>query len=376
MIQDDLAQYRDVFEGFIDRIRGSLDPEGRLTEKHHLESVMAEPDFWNDPKRAERITRQLHIVTGPLTEYETLVRRFQEWQEFVELANAEGDQDLLRQQLKEAEQLAAALRHLELELILRGPYDHEDAILTLHSGAGGTEAQDWVQMLLRMYLRWAERRGFRTQIIDQLPGEEAGLKSVTVEVHGENAFGFLRPERGVHRLVRISPFDASGRRHTSFASVEVVPDIESDEAVEIRPEELRIDTFRASGAGGQHINKTESAVRITHLPTGIVVTCQSERSQHANRETAMRLLRGKLAELKEREWEQKMAEMRGAQAEIGWGSQIRSYVFQPYTVVRDHRTRFEMGNVDAVMDGEIDGFIEAYLQAEARGSLSPEDTGA
>ncbi|AEJ39022.1 peptide chain release factor 2 [Sulfobacillus acidophilus TPY] len=337
---------------------------------------MAEPDFWNDPKRAERITRQLHIVTGPLTEYETLVRRFQEWQEFVELANAEGDQDLLRQQLKEAEQLAAALRHLELELILRGPYDHEDAILTLHSGAGGTEAQDWVQMLLRMYLRWAERRGFRTQIIDQLPGEEAGLKSVTVEVHGENAFGFLRPERGVHRLVRISPFDASGRRHTSFASVEVVPDIESDEAVEIRPEELRIDTFRASGAGGQHINKTESAVRITHLPTGIVVTCQSERSQHANRETAMRLLRGKLAELKEREWEQKMAEMRGAQAEIGWGSQIRSYVFQPYTVVRDHRTRFEMGNVDAVMDGEIDGFIEAYLQAEARGSLSPEDTGA
>lgn len=337
---------------------------------------MAEPDFWNDPKRAERITRQLHIVTGPLTEYETLVRRFQEWQEFVELANAEGDQDLLRQQLKEAEQLAAALRHLELELILRGPYDHEDAILTLHSGAGGTEAQDWVQMLLRMYLRWAERRGFRTQIIDQLPGEEAGLKSVTVEVHGENAFGFLRPERGVHRLVRISPFDASGRRHTSFASVEVVPDIESDDAVEIRPEELRIDTFRASGAGGQHINKTESAVRITHIPTGIVVTCQSERSQHANRETAMRLLRGKLAELKEREWEQKMAEMRGAQAEIGWGSQIRSYVFQPYTVVRDHRTRFEMGNVDAVMDGEIDGFIEAYLQAEARGSLSPEDTGA
>jgi len=337
---------------------------------------MAEPDFWNDPKRAERITRQLHIVTGPLTEYETLVHRFQEWQEFVELANVEGDQDLLRQQLKEAEQLADALRHLELELILRGPYDHEDAILTLHSGAGGTEAQDWVQMLLRMYLRWAERRGFRTQIIDQLPGEEAGLKSVTVEVHGENAFGFLRPERGVHRLVRISPFDASGRRHTSFASVEVVPDIESDDAVEIRPEELRIDTFRASGAGGQHINKTESAVRITHIPTGIVVTCQSERSQHANRETAMRLLRGKLAELKEREWEQKMAEMRGAQAEIGWGSQIRSYVFQPYTVVRDHRTRYEMGNVDAVMDGEIDGFIEAYLQAEARGSLSPEDTGA
>jgi peptide chain release factor 2 len=240
----------------------------------------------------------------------------------------------------------------------------------LHAGAGGTEAQDWVEMLLRMYLRWAERRGFDTRILDQLAGEEAGLKSVSVEMRGTNVFGLLRSERGIHRLVRISPFDASGRRHTSFASVEVIPELEMDENIEIRPEDLRVDTFRASGAGGQHINKTDSAVRITHLPTNIVVGCQSERSQHANRETAMKMLLGKLAEMREREWEEKMAAVRGVQANIGWGSQIRSYVFQPYTIVRDHRTRWQMGNVDAVMDGDLNGFIEAFLQAEARGTLS------
>ncbi len=334
---------------------------------------MAEPDFWADPARAERISKQLRVVAGPLDEFSRLSRSVEEWVDLSQLALLEGDLDLLGNQVKEAESLVRDLRALELTLILQGPYDHESALLTLHAGAGGTEAQDWVEMLLRMYLRWAEKRGFSTRIIDQLPGEEAGLKSVSVEVRGENAFGFLRAERGVHRLVRISPFDASGRRHTSFASVEVVPDIEDDESIEIRPEDLRVDTFRASGAGGQHINKTESAVRITHLPTGIVVSCQSERSQHSNRETAMKMLLGKLAELKEREWEQKMAEVRGIQTDIGWGSQIRSYVFQPYTVVRDHRTRFEMGNVQAVMDGELDGFIEAYLQGEARGSLMPEE---
>lgn len=334
---------------------------------------MSEPDFWADPSRAERISRQLRVVAGPLDEFSRLSRSVDEWLDLAQLASSEGDWDLLRNQAKEAEGLVRDLRALELTLILQGPYDHESALLILHAGAGGTEAQDWVEMLLRMYLRWAERRGYATRIIDQWPGEEAGLKSVSVEVRGENAFGFLRAERGVHRLVRISPFDASGRRHTSFASVEVVPDIEDDESIEIRPDDLRVDTFRASGAGGQHINKTESAVRITHLPTGIVVSCQSERSQHSNRETAMKMLLGKLAEVKEREWEQKMAEVRGIQTDIGWGSQIRSYVFQPYTVVRDHRTRFEMGNVQAVMDGELDGFIEAYLQGEARGSLMPEE---
>ncbi|NMP20989.1 peptide chain release factor 2 [Sulfobacillus harzensis] len=373
MIQDDILQYRESMAELIDRIRGSLDPANRIVEREHLEHLMAEPDFWSDTARAERITKQLRVVSGPLEQFDRLSAKVEDWVELGQLALQEGDAELLRNQVKEAEAILSELRSLELTLILQGPYDHESALLTLHAGAGGTEAQDWVEMLLRMYLRWAEHRGFQTRIIDELPGEEAGLKSVSVEVKGENAFGFLRAERGVHRLVRISPFDASGRRHTSFASVEVVPDIEDDESIEIRPEDLRVDTYRASGAGGQHINKTESAVRITHLPTGIVVSCQSERSQHSNRETAMKMLLGKLAELKEREWEQKMAEVRGIQTDIGWGSQIRSYVFQPYTVVRDHRTRFEVGNVQAVMDGEIDGFIEAYLQGEARGSLTPEE---
>ncbi|MCY0879221.1 MAG: peptide chain release factor 2 [Firmicutes bacterium] len=373
MWQDDLNQYRANINALIDRIRGSLDPEQRLAEKQNLEAIMAEPDFWNDPTRAERVTRQLRVVAGPLERFEELQRKAAEWSDMAVLAAEEQDADLIKVLRSEAARLTADLEQLELTLILQGPYDHESALLSLHAGAGGTEAQDWVSMLLRMYLRWAENRGFKTRIIDQLPGEEAGLKSVTVEVEGENAFGFLRAERGVHRLVRISPFDASGRRHTSFASVEVIPDIEADDTLEIRPEDLRIDTFRASGAGGQHINKTESAVRITHLPTGIVVTCQSERSQHSNRETAMKILRGRLAELKEREWEQKMAEVRGIKTEIGWGSQIRSYVFQPYTIVRDHRTRYEVSNVQAVMDGDIDGFIAAYLQGEARGSLLPEE---
>lgn len=335
---------------------------------------MAEPDFWAEPAKAERISKQLRLVAGPLDRYVALERSVRDWADLVDLAVMESDMGIMKEQAKEADVLLRELRSLELTLILQGPYDHESAIVTLHAGAGGTEAQDWVEMLLRMYLRWAENRAFRTRIIDQLPGEEAGLKSVSVEVSGENAFGFLRSERGVHRLVRISPFDASGRRHTSFASLEVLPDIEADDMMVIRPEDLRVDTFRASGAGGQHINKTDSAVRITHNPTGIVVACQSERSQHSNRETAMKMLRGKLAELQEREWEEKMAQVRGVQADIGWGSQIRSYVFQPYTVVRDHRTRYEMGNVQAVMDGDIDGFIEAYLQGEARGSLMPEET--
>ncbi len=335
---------------------------------------MAAPDFWNHPERARHLTKQLGVLRGPLDDFSRIESAVGDWRELWALARSEseaGSEEALQKSLLEdGQSLLRDLRGLELTLILRGPYDGEDAILTLHAGAGGTEAQDWAEMLLRMYLRWAERKGFTTRILDQLPGEEAGLKSVSVEVQGTNAFGFLRAERGIHRLVRISPFDASGRRHTSFASAEVIPDLEMDDSIVIRPEDLRIDTFRASGAGGQHINKTDSAVRITHLPTGTVVTCQSERSQHANRETAMRLLRGKLAEIREREWEAKMAEVRGVQLDIGWGSQIRSYVFQPYTSVRDHRTRYQVSNVTAVMDGELDGFIEAFLQAEARGTLS------
>ncbi|MCL4521605.1 MAG: peptide chain release factor 2 [Firmicutes bacterium] len=370
MVQDEIEALRQELETVIDRVRGSLDHDRRLQEVARLESSMAEPDFWERPEQARRMTKQLGVLRGPLDNYTRLKHQLDEWTDLWDLLRSDPDDELNRGLLKEGSELMAELRQLELTLILTGPYDGEDAILTLHAGAGGTEAQDWVEMLLRMYLRWAERRGFSTRILDQLPGEEAGLKSVSVEVQGTNVFGFLRPERGIHRLVRISPFDASGRRHTSFASVEVIPDLEMDETIDIRPEDLRVDTFRASGAGGQHINKTDSAVRITHLPSGVVVSCQSERSQRSNRETAMKLLLGKLAELKEREWEAKMAEVRGVQADIGWGSQIRSYVFQPYTTVRDHRTRYQTGNVTQVMDGDLDGFIESYLQAQARGSLS------
>ncbi len=351
---------------------GLFDPLRREEEAARLERAMASPDFWHQPQRARQLTKQLGVLRGPLDEFLRIEQAAADWRELWALARAESEEALHKGLWEDGQSLLDELRGLELTLILRGPYDGEDAIVTLHAGAGGTEAQDWVEMLLRMYLRWAERKKFSARILDQLPGEEAGLKSVSVEIQGTNAFGFLRAERGIHRLVRISPFDASGRRHTSFASLEVIPDLEMDDAIVIRPEDLRVDTFRASGAGGQHINKTDSAVRITHLPTDTVVSCQSERSQHANRETAMRLLRGKLAEIREREWEAKMAEVRGVQLDIGWGSQIRSYVFQPYTSVRDHRTRYQVSNVTAVMDGELDGFIEAFLQAEARGTLALE----
>lgn len=336
---------------------------------------MAGPDFWADPAAAQAVIRRLGRLRAPLQQYDQLRSRAADFAELLSLAQQEDDGATLAQLEAEGQELFDALADLELTLILTGTYDAESAILTLHAGAGGTEAQDWVEMLLRMYLRWAERHHYEANILDSLPGEEAGLKSVTVAIRGDNAYGFLRPERGVHRLVRISPFDASGRRHTSFASVDVLPDLKDEGAVEIRPEDLKIDTFRASGAGGQHVNKTESAVRITHLPSGIVVSCQNERSQHANRETAMRVLRGKLAELQEIERRQALSQIRGVQQEIGFGSQIRSYVFQPYTVVRDHRTRTEVGNVQAVMDGGLDPFIRAYLQAEARGGLSLESPG-
>lgn len=257
---------------------------------------------------------------------------------------------------------------MRLETLFTGPYDKNNAILTLHAGAGGTEAQDWVEMLLRMYTRWAEDNGFETKTLDYLDGDEAGIKSATILVKGENAYGYLKSEHGVHRLVRISPFDAAGRRHTSFASVEVMPEIDDSIVIDIRPEDLKVDTYRSSGAGGQHINKTDSAVRITHIPTGIVVACQTERSQFQNRETAMKMLKSKLFELKEREHKDKIEDLKGVQLDIAWGSQIRSYVFCPYTLVKDHRTNYEEGSVDKVMDGEINGFINAYLVNEFNNS--------
>ncbi len=256
------------------------------------------------------------------------------------------------------------MNEFELELLLNGPYDKNNAILEIHSGAGGTESQDWASMLLRMYTRWAEKKGYQVEILDYLAGEEAGIKSVTLLIKGHNAYGYLKAEKGIHRLVRISPFDASGRRHTSFASCEVIPEINDDIEIEIRPEDIRVDTFRASGAGGQHVNKTSSAVRITHIPTGIVVSSQAQRSQIQNREQAMKMLRAKLYQKQLEEQEKQLAEIRGEQKEIGWGSQIRSYVFHPYSMVKDHRTNVETGNVQAVLDGEIDEFIDAYLRSQ------------
>jgi len=278
-----------------------------------------------------------------------------------ELGIEEQDASIIPEVEEGIKKLKKDLEALRIETLLTGQYDKNNAILTLHAGAGGTEAQDWVEMLLRMFTRWAEKKGYTVKTLDFLAGDEAGIKSVTIQVNGENAYGYLKSEKGVHRLVRISPFDASGRRHTSFASVDVMPELDDDIQVDINPDDLRIDTYRSSGAGGQHVNKTESAVRITHIPTGIVVSCQNERSQFQNRDTAMKMLKAKLLELKEREQKEKIEDLKGVQMEIAWGSQIRSYVFCPYTLVKDHRTNYEDGDVNAVMDGEIDGFINAYL---------------
>lgn len=298
--------------------------------------------------------------------FEGLDREADDLRELLELAAADGDEAMAQQLYRGARELAGRVEEFELELLLAGPYDARNAIVSIHAGAGGTDAQDWASMLLRLYTRWAEGRGFKVQIVDVLPGEEAGIKNATVVVNGPFAYGYLKAEKGVHRLVRHSPFDANARRHTSFALVEVLPEIEAEEDLEIDPADLRIDTFRSSGAGGQHVNKTDSAVRITHLPTGIVVTCQNERSQHANRLMAMRVLKSRLLALREQERQKEIAALKGAHQEIAWGNQIRSYVLDPYTLVKDHRTGHERGNVQAVLDGDIDDFIRAYLLHSAR----------
>ncbi len=293
--------------------------------------------------------------------FDALQQRLEDAELLLELAEEENDAKSVREVEQELKKIGAEIDDLELRSLLADPDDQKNAILTIHPGAGGTESQDWAEMLMRMYLRWIEKKGFEAQILDYQPGEEAGIKDVTIEVRGDYAYGYLKAEAGVHRLVRISPFDFNQRRHTSFASVFVYPEIESDVEVDIDPNDLRIDTFRASGAGGQHVNKTSSAVRITHIPTGIVVTCQNERSQHRNRDAAMKILRAKLYQLKKQEEEAKLSEIESQKKEIAWGNQIRSYVFHPYTMVKDHRTGVETGNVQAVMDGELDPFIRAFL---------------
>lgn len=304
-----------------------------------------------------------------IARYRELKSLWDDLKTLVELAIEEDDESVLDEVKTNYKKLTSDLENMKLETLLSGKYDKNNAIITLHAGAGGTEAQDWCEMLYRMYTHWAERRGYSVETLDFLDGEEAGLKSITFLVEGLNAYGYAKCEKGVHRLVRISPFDSAARRHTSFASCEVMPEIDDDIEVDINPEDLRVDTYRSSGAGGQHINKTESAIRITHIPTGVVVTCQNERSQHKNRETAMKMLKSKLIEIAEREQKEKIEDLKGVQMEIGWGSQIRSYVFHPYTMVKDHRTNYEVGNINAVMDGDINGFINAYLIAKSRGEL-------
>ena len=334
-----------------------------------LEKTTMAPDFYDDMDAAGRVLQQVKGLRDKVTRYEKLKSAWEDLVTLVALAIEEEDESVLEEVKTGYQQLKENLESMKLETLLSGKYDKNSAIITLHAGAGGTEAQDWCEMLFRMYCRWAERRGYKTETLDYLDGEEAGIKSVTFLVEGLNAYGYAKSEKGVHRLVRISPFDSAARRHTSFASVEVMPEIDDDIDVQVNPEDLRIDTYRSSGAGGQHINKTGSAIRITHLPTGVVVTCQNERSQHKNRETAMKMLKSKLIEIAEREQKEKIEDLKGVQMEIGWGSQIRSYVFHPYSMVKDHRTNFEVGNTGAVMDGDIDGFINAYLIAKSKGEL-------
>jgi len=350
---------------------GLFDVENRLEEIAALEHRIAAPDFWNDQAVAQRVTKQVAQLKAPLEQVDFYQRRIDDLLVTIDLAEEADDAELTAEANREVWEIEQLVHQFELQILLNGKYDAFSAILTIHAGAGGTEAQDWAEILQRMYMRWGERHKFKVEVLDYLAGDEAGTKSVTMAVRGAYAYGFLRPEMGVHRLVRISPFDASGRRHTSFAAVEVMPEIEEDvEDIEIRPEDLKVDTFRSGGAGGQHVNKTESAVRITHLPTGIIVACQQERSQIQNRAVAMTMLRSKLVELKLEEQYKEMAQVRGPQMEIAWGSQIRSYVFQPYTMVKDHRSGVEMGNVQAVMDGDLDSFIYGYLEKKANGELS------
>ena len=326
-------------------------------------------DFYSDMEAVGKVMQTLKGLKDKVARYENLIESREDLVTLIELALEEKDESVLEEVKIGYKELTINLETMKLETLLSGKYDKNSAIITLHAGAGGTEAQDWCEMLFRMYNRWAERKGYKTETLDLLDGEEAGIKSVTFSVEGLNAYGYLRSEKGVHRLVRISPFDSAARRHTSFASVEVMPQMDDDIDVQINPEDLRVDTYRSSGAGGQHINKTESAIRITHIPTGVVVTCQNERSQHKNRETAMKMLKGKLIEIAEREQKEKIEDLKGVQMEIGWGSQIRSYVFHPYSMVKDHRTSFEVGNTSAVMDGDLDGFINAFLIAKSKNEI-------
>ena len=357
-------------EGELKNLYEAMDIENKKSRLEELEAQTAVSGFWNDQENSQKVVREMSHIKNVLKGYEKLRSAYDDTLTLIELAIEMDDESVYEEAKKGYDFVMADLETQKLSTLLTGEYDENNAILTFHAGAGGTEAQDWAQMLYRMYTRWAERHGFKYKILDYLDGDEAGIKSASILIEGENAYGFLKSEAGVHRLVRISPFDASGRRQTSFASLEVMPELSDETDIEINEADLKVDTYRSGGAGGQHVNKTESAVRITHIPTGVVVACQNERSQFQNREVAMKMLKAKLAEIKEREHLEKIEDIKGVQKEIGWGNQIRSYVFMPYTLVKDHRTNFEMGNVASVMDGDIDGFINAYLKAKSLGELA------
>ncbi|WP_293009659.1 MULTISPECIES: peptide chain release factor 2 [unclassified Oscillibacter] len=353
----------------LEKLGAALDIDSARREADSLEAQTGEPEFWNDLERSQKVQQQLKRLQSKLGRYEKMVGELEDLKTLCEMGQEEDDASLLDELKTGFARLEEEISEQRLSTLLSGEYDSCSAILSFHAGAGGTEAQDWTGMLYRMYTRWAERHDFKYQILDFEDGEEAGIKSATISIEGENAYGFLKSEHGVHRLVRVSPFDANARRQTSFAALEVMPDLPDDAEVEIRPEDIEMQVYRASGAGGQHINKTSSAVRLIHLPTGVIVSCQTERSQFQNKDNCMKMLRAKLLELKAQQHAEKISDIKGVQMKIEWGSQIRSYVFMPYTMAKDTRTGFETSNINGVMDGDIDGFINAYLTASATGEL-------
>lgn len=357
IIKSEIAE----LEKLIKDLEISLKPDEIRNDISELEKEATHPGFWNDQEQSQKVLKRIKFLKQKISGFDALLDEYDNICILMELYEDEADKEIGDELAKALSAIKKNYSKVKLQTMLGGRHDKENAIMSFHAGAGGTEAQDWVEMLMRMYSRWAEGRGYNFTVTDILPGDEGGVKSATVHLEGDYAYGYIKSEIGVHRLVRISPFDSSGRRHTSFASIEVIPEISNDVEINIKQEDLRTDTYRASGAGGQHVNKTDSAVRITHIPTGLVVSCQSERSQHQNRDTAMKLLYSKLFELKEREAKEKIEDLKGVQMDIAWGSQIRSYVFCPYTMVKDHRTDHETGDVQKVMDGDIDDFINAFL---------------
>ena len=358
-----------ALEPTLKELEQALNIEPARKELSELQIETEQEGFWNDVERSQRIAQKIKRLENKIKKYDHLVSDWEDTLTLCEMAQEEDDASQLDEVAQGCETLEKEISERRLAALLTGEYDANNAILTFHAGAGGTEAQDWTEMLYRMYTRWAERHGFTSQLLDYEDGDEAGIKSASILIEGDNAYGYLKSENGVHRLVRVSPFDANARRQTSFSALEVMPEIEDDSEIEIRPEEIEMQVFRSSGAGGQHINKTSSAVRLIHIPTGVVVSCQTERSQFQNRDNCMKMLRAKLAEMKAQQHAEKISDIKGVQMKIEWGSQIRSYVFMPYTLVKDTRTGFETGNIQNVMDGDIDGFINAYLTASANGTL-------